>query len=99
MKTITTSTQDIELADCLKAVGDPHRLQILRMLQDGERCVCEIHGPLCLPQNLASHHLKALREAGLVRTRRDGRNIIYSLNPEGFKIVAGMLDEMIKGGR
>lgn len=91
----TADTQ--ELVELLKAVGDEHRLEILRMLQDGERCVCEIHEPLCLPQNLASHHLKALREAGLVNTRRDGRKIIYSLNTEKFKVVSEMLNEIIKG--
>ncbi|MFA5866943.1 MAG: metalloregulator ArsR/SmtB family transcription factor [Actinomycetota bacterium] len=96
MKTVAASQEDTELADFLKAAGDPHRLQILRMLQNGERCVCEIHEPLCLPQNLASHHLKALRDARLVKTRRDGRKIIYSLNAARFKIIAKLIDDMAK---
>lgn len=87
-----------ELVELLKAIGDEHRLGILKMLSDGEMCACEIHEPLCLPQNLSSHHLKALRETGLVNTRKEGRRIIYSLNAERFRAVSEMLNEIIKGG-
>ncbi len=50
------------------------------MLKDGERCVCDIWNLLGLSQNLASHHLKVLKDAGLISSRRDGLRVIYSLN-------------------
>jgi ArsR family transcriptional regulator len=85
------------LVELLKAVGDEHRLEILRMLSRREMCACEIHGPLGIPQNLASHHLKTLREVGLVTTRRDGRMIIYSINRKKLKTISRMLDRMTGG--
>lgn len=92
-------TKHIDISSLLKAVGDEHRLEILRMLGCREMCACEIHGPLGVPQNLASHHLKALREAGLVKTKRDGRKIIYSINIERFEAISEVLNEIISGGR
>lgn len=69
-----------ELADYLKVISDPHRLRIICLLTEGERCVCDIHAPLGLPQNLTSHHLKALRDADLVKARRQGKWVFYRLN-------------------
>jgi ArsR family transcriptional regulator len=62
-----------------QALADENRLQILEALRDGERCVCELQSSLHLGQSLLSHHLKALKEAGLVRARREGRWAHYSL--------------------
>jgi ArsR family transcriptional regulator, arsenate/arsenite/antimonite-responsive transcriptional repressor len=92
-------TNTVDISSLLKAIGDEHRLEILRMLSGGEMCACEIHGPLGIPQNLASHHLKALRDAGLVKTRREGRWIIYSLNPERLKTLSETLNYFIRGGK
>jgi ArsR family transcriptional regulator len=55
----------------LRVLGDPTRLRIFRMLREGEACVCEIAAELSLAENLVSHHLRALREIGLVHDRRD----------------------------
>jgi ArsR family transcriptional regulator len=55
----------------LRLVADPTRRRIFFRLMAGELCNCEMVGALGLPQNLISHHLRQLREAGLVRTRRD----------------------------
>ena len=54
------------------------RIKILRLLRGGEQCVCEIERSLGIPQNLVSHHLRVLREAGLVSARREGQFIHYS---------------------
>lgn len=54
------------------------RIKILRLLRAGEQCVCEIERSLGIPQNLVSHHLRVLREAGLVSARREGQFIYYS---------------------
>jgi ArsR family transcriptional regulator len=64
----------------LKAIADEKRLRILSLLAGGERCVCELQDELDAGQSLLSHHLKALKDAGLVTDRRDGRWIHYSLN-------------------
>ena len=84
-----------ELSEYLKVIADINRLQILCLLSKGERCVCEIYGPLDLPQNLTSHHLKALRDAGLVIARRQGKWIHYRVNDEKLtylnELYAGIL--------
>jgi ArsR family transcriptional regulator len=67
-----------------KALGDPTRLRIVQVLADGERCVCEIQGHVDVAPNVLSHHLKVLRDAGLVLARRRGRWIDYRLDPDGI---------------
>ena len=67
------------LVAAFKALGDPTRLGIVAVLRDGTRCVCEIQAVIDVPGNLLSHHLKVLRDAGLIRGRRRGRWIDYSL--------------------
>jgi ArsR family transcriptional regulator len=69
-----------ELTDYLKVIADANRLKILCLLKDGERCVCDIYEPLALPQNLISHHLKVLKEAGLVLSRKQGKWVHYRIN-------------------
>lgn len=54
------------------------RIKILRLLRGGEQCVCEIERSLGIPQNLVSHHLRVLREAGLVSAQREGQFVHYS---------------------
>lgn len=68
-----------ELASAFKALGDPNRLRILAVLADAKRCVCEIQEAVDIPGNLLSHHLKVLREAGLIEGERRGRWIDYHL--------------------
>jgi len=74
-----------------KALGDPIRLHILRVLADGGRCVCEIQGHVDVAANLLSHHLKVLREAGLVMAERRGRWVHYQLDPAGLAAVTTAL--------
>jgi len=71
-----------KLAAELRVIADERRLCILYLLTSGEQCVCEITEALGISQPLASHHLGVLREAGLVRDRRDARWIYYSINVE-----------------
>jgi ArsR family transcriptional regulator len=76
-----------ELADTLKVLSDPTRLMILDLLMQGVQCNCEIGGNLKLPMNLISHHLKVLRDAGLIDAERDpddARWIYYSINPRAL---------------
>ena len=61
------------------ALSDPIRLEILAYLRDGEKCVCEIVPHLNLIQPLVSRHLKILKDAGLIRCRKDGTKRLYSI--------------------
>lgn len=64
----------------LRLIGDENRLRILCLLRQGERCVCEIWKYLGLPQNLTSHHLGVLKEHGMIRARKDGLKVFYSID-------------------
>ena len=66
------------------ALSDERRLRILAELRGGEQCVCDLQAELGLAQSLLSFHLKALRDAGLVRVRRSGRWAHYSIDPAGM---------------
>ncbi len=74
----------IEFVPFFKAIGNPTRAQIIEFLLRGERCVCEMTGPLDLSQPLVSHHLALLRDAGLVHMRSEGTRTYYSLDWERF---------------
>lgn len=68
-----------------KALADPNRLKILDVLMQGDSCNCELNERLGLPPNLLSHHLRVLREVGLINSRRDvvdARWIYYSVNKD-----------------
>jgi ArsR family transcriptional regulator len=81
-----------KVATWLKALADPNRLRIFDLLMQGDSCNCELNEKLGLPPNLLSHHLRVLRQAGLVRSRRDaidGRWIYYAINK---KVVADWRD-------
>jgi len=69
------------LADLFKLLGDPTRARILyALLEAGEMCVCDISETVEVPESTASHALRLLRTAGVVRNRRDGRMVHYSLD-------------------
>lgn len=94
----SATTPDVAgLAASLKALADPTRLRLLGLLADGERCVCELYEPLGIAQNLASHHLRVLREAGLVTARRDSRWAYYSLERDPLEAALGELDALLAG--
>ncbi|MFZ6036463.1 MAG: ArsR/SmtB family transcription factor [Patescibacteria group bacterium] len=75
----------VSLADELAVLAEPNRLRILCLLKKGERCVCDIFQALDLPQNLTSHHLKMLRDAEFLTSRREGTRIIYARNERVIK--------------
>ncbi len=78
-------------ARALKALGEPTRLRILAHLQAGECCACKVQEALDVPANLLSHHLKVLREAGLVHGTRRGRWIDYRVEPAALALLAAGL--------
>ncbi len=75
----------------LSALTDPARLQILAVLADASRCVCDINAELRLAENLLSYHLRVLHEAGLVERTRRGRWVEYRLAADAAGRVAAAL--------
>jgi DNA-binding transcriptional ArsR family regulator len=70
------------LADTFSALGDPTRVRILDALSHGELCVCDLAAVLGLSQSAVSHQLRLLRGIRLVRPRREGRIVFYSLDDQ-----------------
>ncbi len=88
MQGIASSPVDLQrLAAQLKVLAEPKRLLILHLLMEGVQCNCELGDALDMPPNLISHHLRALREAGLIKAERDlldARWIYYSINRDAL---------------
>ena len=81
------------LASALKALADPSRLRLLGLIQSqpgGEACVCHLTGPLGLSQPTVSHHLKVLREAGLVEREQRGSWAYFRVVPEPLGALASL---------
>jgi DNA-binding transcriptional ArsR family regulator len=86
--------RSIELAAVFKALGDPVRLRLLSMIASragGEVCVCELTPAFELSQPTISHHLKLLRQAGLVDCERRGTWVYYWLVPQTTDMLATLL--------
>jgi len=81
-----------------QALSDDTRLEIVEMLCDGERCVCDLMGALDAAQSRLSFHLKVLKDAGIVTDRRHGRWVYYSLSKETLDQAAGFI-KSLKGHR
>ena len=75
-------------AQLFHALSDETRLNIVRLLSHGERCVCELQSVLDAAQSRLSFHLKTLKEAGLVTDRREGRWVYYALDRDALHEIA-----------
>jgi ArsR family transcriptional regulator len=84
------------LIKLLKAIGDPNRIKIMKMLQHREMCVCELREAIGISQPSVSRHLKLLQDADLLESRRDGLWINYRWNPEPSNQYAKALMDLIK---
>ncbi|MBC7673079.1 MAG: helix-turn-helix transcriptional regulator [Polaromonas sp.] len=76
-----------------RALGDETRLRLLELLTDGERTVGDLMDATALGQSLVSHHLRTLRQAGLVSTRREGRWIHYGILDAAVASVAQVVKD------
>lgn len=76
------------------ALSDPTRLEIVRRLRHGERCVCELQDLLDAAQSRLSFHLKVLRESGLITDRKDGRWVYYTLSHDALDEVGRVVDDL-----
>jgi DNA-binding transcriptional ArsR family regulator len=82
----------LEAAERAKALSDPTRLTLAEALREGgELCVCDLSWIVGRSQNLVSHHLGALRTRGLVRSRKDGKMVMYSLTEAGASLLTAVM--------
>lgn len=83
-------------ATVFHALSDPIRLEILAYLRDEEKCVCEIVPHLKFIQPLVSRHLKILKDAGLIRCRKDGTKRMYSVvDSRVYNVVDALTSEFV----
>jgi DNA-binding transcriptional ArsR family regulator len=93
-----------DAAERAKALSDPTRLTLATALREadavegvggacGELCVCDLAWISSRAQNLVSHHMRLLRSHGLVRSRRDGKLVMYSLTEEGRSLLSAVVGE------
>src|SRR5436190_18298797 len=92
---VTSLPSAAQAATWFHALSDETRLEIVRMLSHGERCVCDLTGSLKAAQSRLSFHLKTLKDAGLLTDRKDGRWVYYSLNRENMD----EMSEFLRGVR
>ncbi|MFC4604268.1 ArsR/SmtB family transcription factor [Rhodococcus kronopolitis] len=89
-----TGTRAVDLAGMFKALGDPVRLRLLSLVAShagGEACVCDISESFDLSQPTISHHLKVLREAGLLDCERRGTWVYYWVIPSALQQLSAVL--------
>ena len=87
-----------EAADRARALSDPTRLTLAGALREAgeageELCVCDLSWIVGRSQNLVSHHMRTLRSLGMVRSRRSGKMVMYSLTGEGLSLLGAVLGE------
>jgi ArsR family transcriptional regulator, arsenate/arsenite/antimonite-responsive transcriptional repressor len=89
-----SANQAVELSRRFKAMGDPVRLRLLSLIAShagGEACVCDLTGVFELTGPTISHHLKVLREAGLISGERRGTWVYYRVHPEALGRLSAVL--------
>ena len=84
-----------DLASVLKIISEPNRLRILCLLKSGTKCVCEIQEALKLKQNLVSHHLGILRNAGLIDYDKNKQWKHYFLDKKNIMFYKGIFNKLL----
>jgi len=85
-----------ELAKLFKVLGDNTRIRILDALYRSELCVCDITALLGMNQSAVSHQLRVLRDARIVKSRKQGKNVLYSLDDEHISGLVRMGSEHVR---
>jgi DNA-binding transcriptional ArsR family regulator len=87
---------EIQLVDVLQALGDPVRLQIVRILDNADGAIACHEIPIPVSKSTGSHHLKVLREAGVVKAQVDGTRRYYSLRTDDLEArFPGLLESVL----
>ena len=97
MKNRVSNAGGVTFDQIFRAIGDPHRLQILMLLLENELSAGEILQALDVVQSTLSHHMKSLVDAGVVTASRHGKWTYYSLNTEILKEIVSYLDQFTEG--
>lgn len=98
MKEAYTEKAISDLAELFKIFGDPTRIRILYAMLDTELCVNDIVGHLQMSQSSVSHQLRILKTSKLVKSRREGKSIFYSLDDEHVRSILSMgMDHIMEG--
>lgn len=92
--TPSLATRNARSVELFHALSDETRLEIVDMLRSGERCVCDLTDALDAAQSRLSFHLKVLKDAGIVRDRREGRWVHYELDREAFDEIEELIAAM-----
>jgi ArsR family transcriptional regulator len=93
----TSKTQNKFKSKVFKALADPARLEILELLRQGEKCVCEIIPQVGLIQPVVSRHLLILKQAGLVKSRKSGNRRLYSVTDNRvYQITDSLTPELLE---
>ncbi|MFH1256403.1 MAG: metalloregulator ArsR/SmtB family transcription factor [Candidatus Diapherotrites archaeon] len=83
--------------EVLKALSDGTRLEIVRLLLDGERCVCQIFPQVRRTQSTVSIQLATLEKAGLIKSRREGKKIFYKITDNRVKKILKAAESKLEG--
>lgn len=89
------SFKHTEATKVFKALSDDNRLEIMMLLNEGEKCGCVLLSALDIGQPTLSHHMKILHDAGLVDVHKKGTWMHYSISREGATKIRGMIDRYI----
>ncbi len=93
---LSSAEEYTSLANLLKLFGDPTRARLLHALEVHELCVCDLAALLGVTKSAVSHQLKTLRLANLVKPRRDGQVVYYSLSDDHVRAILNMGFEHIR---
>src|SRR3954462_9611954 len=91
---VSTHSRTERAIELFHALSDETRLEIIELLRRGERCVCELTDSLDAAQSRLSFHLRVLKDAGIVRDRKNGRWVYYELDPEVFEEAESLVTEL-----
>src|SRR6476619_7867200 len=91
---VATHNRTERSIELFHALSDETRLQIIELLRNGESCVCELTDSIDAAQSRLSLHLRVLRDAGIVRDRKDGRWVYYQLNRDAFEEAEALVEQL-----
>ena len=98
-KTMPGDPEIGDLSSFFKICGDPTRIRILYALSASELCVCDIAATLEMSVSAVSHQLRVLRSSKIVRTRRDGKQIYYSIDDQHVGILFSVALDHVREGK
>ena len=83
-------------AEVCKAIAHPTRIEILQLLREGERCVCEIFPAMKIEKPNVSRHLSVLKKAGILSSRKEGLKVIYMVNDQRIYQALELITDILR---